>query len=233
MRRLCPFCLKPIAPKETVVKLVIGLVHEKCALRRQRDSFQEEFKKISQFPKKSTLLQRMSNQLTLMLENIIDRGLNGDEHKEFCNEWSIINRTILEFDTDWWIARHYIAQKNAIDRFLSGLKGRPFIMPRTQTESKKSNLLMRKILATVTNYSLASIDETFRFKKEKIKPKPKEEYIVELKELVTKFDTTIKTMLRKAKKDHQKYSKILNEDRKIWLQQNFLKLNEYGLLPEF
>jgi len=176
--------------------------------------------------------RQMSKQLVLVLENIIAKGFSKNDHEEFCNEWSIISGTMLEFTVDWELTRYCIAQKNAIDRFLSGLKGYPFVVPRTQIESKESNRLMRKVLMTVTDYSLFSIDNPFGFQEGRTKLKSKKEYIKRLKELVTKLDKTIDTMSRKAKKDQQKYKKILNENRETWFQRNVAKLIEYGLYPE-
>jgi hypothetical protein len=231
MQKLCPFCRRRILANEPTMRLIIGVVHEKCGLRRQRDSFQEEFNRISRFSRLSGLLQRMSNQMILMLENIIARGLRSQDHKEFCTEWGMINKTVLEFNSNWFLARHFLAQRNAIDRLLSRLKGYAIVMPRTASESDESNRLMTKILTTVTDYSISSIG-SIGLRRKKTKPKPKEEYVEELKELVTKFDTTMRKALRKAREDFRKYSRMLKEEHALWLQKNLLKLNEYGLLEK-
>jgi len=165
MRRFCSFCLKPIGVNEPTLKLMIGTVHEKCKLRRDREFFRERLEEVSHFPRNLAYFQRMGTQLTTMLENIIARGINSTEHKEFCNEWGMINKSILDFEVIWFRARHFIAQKNVIDRILSNLKGYPFVAPRTPNEIETINRLMGEILHKVTNYSIASTPVSLRLGK--------------------------------------------------------------------
>lgn len=229
MQRLCSYCLKPIALNEPALELVMGFVHEKCYLERMRDSFKENLDKISHFPELLKSFQQTNNRMIVMIENIAAKGLHGKDHEEFCNEWVIINRNIMEFNMHWYLARSYMAQKNWIDRFLSSLKRYHFVTPRLPSESGKSNRLMGRILDTVTRYSIALIDESSVFQRRKTKTRP-EEYVKELKNLSREFDKTTNAILLKASEDFQEYTGRLRKDYRLWYQQNTVKLSKYRLL---
>jgi hypothetical protein len=168
--------------------------------------------------------------MILMLENIIARGLKGKEQRDFCDEWTNINKTLMDFDMKWWLARHYMAQKNWADRLLSSLKGYPFVIPRTPAEDKKIGRSMIGILDAVTRYSIGLLDESFGFPRKKTKTKSREQYIKEIRDLMAQFDKATKAAFRHAKKDFQKYITASKEDYTFWLRDNLVKLGEYGLL---
>ena len=228
MKTTCNFCHNPILPNEQGIELKVGIAHEKCYLKRRLESFEESFAEIEQFPKKKEILIQSCDRFTHLIESAIASGLNNIEHKEFCNEWAETNRIIMNFDLTCWHSRNYLAQKSAIDHFLSWVKGYPFVAPRASLENTKNYRLMTKILSAATNYVNALIPKPIRLHNNK--EKPATEYAEELKKLALEFDKTTTKMLRNSEKILKKFNKELRNDRKIWLKENSLKLYKYGLI---
>ena len=229
--QICHFCLKFISPGQRVVNLRLGQAHEKCYLKACQDNFQKMFTEISQFPNIRKSFQSAVSNFVALLRNYVSKTPTTDEHKEFCNEWSKCNRAIMDFDMYWWYARHYLAQKRALDRFISELKGYPFTAPRTPTESKKYGVLMKRILAVATNYSISFLPRSFELRRDKKKgrTKSKEEYVGEMKKLIAEFETLMKNMANKALEDMRRYRATLSGDYELWQRQNMSKLIAYKL----
>jgi len=224
--QVCHFCLRVVFPKENVVNLRFGQAHERCYLKACQDDFQKMFDEISRFPYVKKSFQSAISDFIVLLRDYVAKTPTTDSHKEFCNEWNKCNRTIMEFDLYWWFARHYLAQKSAVDRLISKLKGYPFTTPRTATESREYALLMNEILKTATDYSISFLPGFVRLRRDKRKgrTKSKEEYVGEIMKLIVKFESLMESMANKASKDMQRYRTILREDRELWLKQNMSKL---------
>jgi hypothetical protein len=230
--QVCQFCLGFISSGQSVVNLRLGQAHEKCYLEACRNDFQKMLTEISQFPNARKSFQSAVNGFIALLRNYVSKAPTNEAHKEFCDEWGKCNRAIMEFDMYRWYAQHYLAQKSALDRFISKLKGYPFTAPRTPIENKKYGVLMSRIIAAATNYSISFLPGSVSLRRDKKKGrvKSKEEYVGEMKKLIVEFETLMKNMADKTLEDMRRYGVTLSKDYELWQRQNISKLMAYKLL---